>query len=315
MRRLLFVFNPHSGKGQIKNHLLNIVDTFIKANYQVEIYTTQKRLDAKEQVISRAGTYDLVVCSGGDGTLNEVISGIMETGYQVPVGYIPSGSTNDFAASIKLPKKMENAARTVVHGMPFATDIGTFNGRTFVYIAAFGAFTDVSYATPQNMKNVLGHQAYIIEGIKKMTSIKSYDMRVEYDEEVLEDKYIYGMVTNAKSVGGFKGITGRDIVLDDGLFEVTLVKTIRNPLELQSVVSCLLGMSKKSERVIKLKTHYICFESNGEIPWVLDGEYGGQPRRVEIINHKQAVQIMVPKKEKRTGRTVGEPEKAKLQGN
>ncbi len=304
MKRLLFVFNPHSGKGQIKSHLLNIVDTFIKADYLVEIHTTQKPLDAKEQVISRAGTYDLVVCSGGDGTLNETISGVFATGISVPVGYIPSGSTNDFAASVNLPKKMERAAYTAVYGKPFATDIGTFNNRTFIYVAGFGAFTNVSYATPQNMKNLFGHQAYIMEGMKELSSIRAYDMRIECDSEVLEDSYIYGMVTNAKSVGGFKGITGKDVVLDDGLFEVTLVKKIRNPIELQTVISFLLGLTKKCERIVKLKTGYICFESNAEIPWVLDGEYGGQPRRVEIKNHRQAVQIMVPDEEKD-----GEPEK------
>jgi YegS/Rv2252/BmrU family lipid kinase len=296
MKRLFFVFNPHSGKGLIKNYLLKIIDTFVKAGYSVEISTTQKRLDAKEQVIEKAGSCDLIVCAGGDGTLNEVVSGIMESGCQVPVGYIPAGSTNDFASSIHLPKRMGQAAKIAVEGTPFAVDMGTFNGRTFVYVAGFGAFTDVSYATPQNLKNVLGHQAYILEGMKKLASIKAYDMYVEWEDEVIEDKFIYGMVTNAKSVGGFSGITGPNVALDDGKFEVTLIKKIRNPIELQSVLSYLLRITKKSERVVSFKTHHICFESNGEVPWVLDGEYGGQPRRAEIRNHKQCVSIMVPEK-------------------
>ena len=298
MKKMLFVFNPHSGKGLIKNRLLKIVDTFIKAGYQVDIHPTQHTLDAKEKVISRSGEYDMVACSGGDGTLNEVVCGVMESGCNVPIGYIPSGSTNDFAASIKLPKQMEKAAEIVVDGTPFATDIGTFNERPFVYIAAFGAFTDVSYATSQNMKNILGHQAYLLEGVKKLTSIKSHQIKVIHEDEVIEDTFIYGMVSNAKSAGGFKGITGKDVILDDGLFEVTLIKNIRNPLELQSVISYLLGIGKKSERVITFKASEIVFESEDEIPWVLDGEYGGSPERVVIKNNQKAVKIMVANKKK-----------------
>ena len=298
MKKMLFVFNPRSGKGQIKSHLLNIVDIFVKAGYQVDIYPTQKQLDAKEQVISKAGDYDIVACSGGDGTLNEVICGVMEANAEIPIGYIPSGSTNDYAASIKLPKQMEKAASIIVHGRPFSTDIGRFNGRTFVYIAAFGAFTDVSYGTPQNMKNLLGHQAYLIEGLKKLSSIRPYELKVEYDSNVINDKFIYGMVSNAKSVGGFKGITGSNVILDDGFFEVTLIKILRNPIDFQSALSYLLGLSKKSERVITFKASYINFESVEEIPWVLDGEFGGDHHKVEIQNCTKAVNIMVAKSEK-----------------
>lgn len=295
MKRLLFVFNPHSGKGQIKNHLLAIIDTFVKAGYNVEVYPTQKRDDAREKVIELSGSYDLVVCSGGDGTVNEVVSGMIACEQKVPIGYIPAGSTNDFGRGIKIPKKMKKAADIAVNGQLFPIDMGRFNDRTFVYVAAFGAFTQVSYATSQSLKNMLGHQAYIIEGAKQLTNIKAIPMKFWINGELVEDEFIFGMITNAKSVGGFKGIAGKHVRLDDGLFEVTLIKKIRNPLDLNSVLSCLVGKNKKSERVVTYRTDFVKAESEEEVPWVLDGEYGGEQTDVEIQNQKQIVTFKVGK--------------------
>lgn len=293
VKKLLFIFNPNSGKGTIKSHLLNIINTFVRADYEVTVYPTQKTLDAKEKVISAGEQYDLIACSGGDGTLNEVVAGVFDIDKDIPIGYIPSGSTNDFAATIKLPKKMGKAADIIVNGRRFATDIGTFNGRPFVYIAAFGAFTDVSYGTPQNLKNMLGHNAYVLEGAKKLLDIKPYNMTIKWEQGIIEDEFIYGMVSNAKYAGGFKGITGKNVVLNDGKFEVTLIKKLRNPLDLNSVVTYLLGMSKSSERVMTFKTSNITFNSNIDIAWVLDGEFGGEQKVVEIINNQRAVQVMI----------------------
>lgn len=201
-KKLLFIFNPHSGKGLIKNKLLEIVDIMVKADYEVTIYPTQSKGDAQNHVREEAKNYDLIVCSGGDGTLDEAVSGMMESEEKTLLGYIPAGSTNDFANSLRIPKSMLKAANVAVKGRRFPVDIGYFNGDSFVYVAAFGLFTAVSYQTSQQLKNVLGHAAYILEGMKQLLDIPVYKMRVEYDDEVLEDEFIYGMITNSISVGG-----------------------------------------------------------------------------------------------------------------
>lgn len=292
MKDLLFIYNPFSGKGMIKEYLSDIIDLFVKAGFQVGIYPTQGKLDAKEHVIHCSSHYDMIICSGGDGTLNEVISGIMELKERPVLGYIPAGSTNDFATSIRLPKDMKEAAGIAVKGMSVAVDIGRFNRRNFVYIAAFGAFTDVSYMTPQEMKNVIGHPAYIIEAVMKLTSLRTYHMKVKYENGELEGDFLYGMVSNSISVGGFKGITGKNVVLDDGMFEVTLVKQPKNPLDLQIILGCLLGLDMRSDSIISFKSSKIIFMADEKVPWVLDGEYGGSPKNVKIENINKAIRIM-----------------------
>lgn len=292
MKKLLFIYNPHSGKGMINNFLTDIVDKFVKSGYRVELYPTQKKLDAKDKIIRWAEDFDMIVCSGGDGTLNETISGLMEIDERKLLGYIPAGSTNDFATSIMLPKNMLEAADTVIKGMPLSVDIGSFNKRKFVYIAAFGAFTDVSYMTPQEMKNVLGHQAYLIEGVKKLTSLRSYRMKFATKDMSVEGDFLYGMISNSVSVGGFKGITGKGVILDDGLFEVTLVKRPQNAFELQLIFGSLIGLDVKCDNVITFKASKIIVESLEKVPWVLDGEYGGSPKKITIKNNKKAIDIM-----------------------
>ena len=185
--KLLFVFNPRSGKGLIREHLVDIVDVMVKAGYEVTIYTTQAQGDAIKKIKEEAKNYDRVVCSGGDGTLDEVVTGMQQSEVNVPIGYIPAGSTNDFANSLGIPKDMVEAARVAVGDKPFPCDVGYFNGDTFVYVAAFGIFTEVSYKTPQQLKNVLGHAAYILEGAKQLHDIPSFTMQVEHDGEVFQD--------------------------------------------------------------------------------------------------------------------------------
>lgn len=276
----------------IKECLSDIVDVFVKAGYQVGIYPTQSKLDAKEQVIYCSSQYDMIICSGGDGTLNEVISGMMELKERPVLGYIPAGSTNDFATGIRLPKDMREAAVVAVNGIPISVDIGMFNRRSFVYIAAFGAFTDVSYMTSQEMKNIIGHPAYILEAVTKLTSLRTYHMKVRYEGGEYEGDFLYGMVSNSVSVGGFKGITGKNVVLDDGLFEVTLVKQPKNPLDLQVILGCLLGLDMKSDSIISFRASKIFFIADEKVPWVLDGEYGGSPKKVKIENLNKAIRIM-----------------------
>ena len=213
MKKMLFIYNPNSGMGLLKPKLSDVLDIFVKGGYEVTVYPTQKYHDAVRKMAEYEEQYDLVACSGGDGTLDEVVTGMMKREDKVPIGYIPAGTTNDFASSLHISKNMLEAADTVVNGVPFACDVGEFNEDYFVYIAAFGLFTDVSYETKQSMKNVLGHLAYILEGTKRIFNIPSYRIKVTHDGETIEDEFIYGMVTNSRSVGGFKGITGTKKVL------------------------------------------------------------------------------------------------------
>lgn len=293
-KRLLFILNPFSGKAQIKNQLLEIVDIMVKAGYEVTVYPTQAQGDAIHKVEEEAEAYDLLVCSGGDGTLDEVVTGMMHRGLTMPLGYIPAGSTNDFATSLGIPKDMVKAANAAVTGKEFPCDIGSFNGDYFVYVAAFGLFTDVSYKTSQEWKNVLGHAAYILEGVRSLHDIPSFRMQVEYDNTRLQDEFIYGMISNSTSVGGFKGMTGKDVLLDDGVFEVTLIKKPKNPIELNEIIASLINLVDDTDMVYSFKTDEVKFTASEDIPWTLDGEYGGAHAEVAVTNLCQTVKIMVP---------------------
>lgn len=290
--KLLFVFNPRSGKGLIREHLVDIVDVMVKAGYEVTIYTTQSQGDAIRKVKEEAKYYDRVVCSGGDGTLDEVVTGMQQSEVNVPIGYIPAGSTNDFANSLGIPKDMVEAAKVAVGDNSFPCDVGYFNGDTFVYVAAFGLFTEVSYKTPQQLKNVLGHAAYILEGAKQLHDIPSFTMQVEHDGQVFQDKFIYGMVTNSVSVGGFKGMTGDDVKLDDGVFEVTLIKSPKNPIELNRILASLTNLIDDTELIYSFKTDHLHIISKEKIAWTLDGEFGGEHEDLTIKNLNKQITIM-----------------------
>lgn len=293
MKKMLFVFNPKSGKAQIKNKLLAILDIFTKAGYQIQVHVTQGPKEAIEIVRSRAEEVSLVVCSGGDGTLNETIDGIMNAERKPLLGYIPTGSTNDFATSLKISKNMLTAAADVVGGRPYAIDVGRFCEKHFVYIAAFGAFTDVSYMTSQDRKNVLGHQAYMLEAVKRLTQLKNYDMTLEWDNgNKLEGNFIFGMVTNTISVGGFKGLVNQNVALNDGEFEVLLIRTPKTPLDLSNIISYMFLKEEENEYVHKFRAKLLKIHSEQAVDWVLDGEFGGSRTDVEIENLQRAVRIM-----------------------
>lgn len=293
-KKIFFVFNPRAGKAKIRSKLCDIIDIFVKAGYEVTAYPTQEAGDAVRAVQEKSENYDLLVCSGGDGTLDEVVNGIIRCSRRIPIGYIPAGSTNDFAGSLGIPKDMLKAADIVVKGKSYACDIGTFNEEGFVYIAAFGLFTDVSYETSQDVKNVLGHMAYILEGMKRLPAVKSYHFRVSYGDNVIEDEFVFGMVTNSTSVGGFKRITGKYVELNDGEFEVTLIKMPSNPLELNLIMAALLNRNINTDYMYCFKASEVLFETKKEIPWTMDGEFGGNHKKVCIKNRKQAVEIRVP---------------------
>lgn len=293
MKKLLFILNPRSGKGQVKPYLADILDIMVKGGYETTVYITQSAGDAISKAREATKSYDRIICSGGDGTLDEVVTGVMQADQKIPIGYIPAGSTNDFGNSLGIDKDVLKAADIAVNGVEFPCDIGSFNNDSFVYVAAFGLFTEVSYSTSQEMKNVLGHAAYILEGIKQLRDIPSYRMQVEYDGNVIYDEFIYGMITNSKSVGGFKGIINGDIGLNDGVFEVTLIKNPRNPMELNEILGYLTGVVKDTMMVYSFQTERLKLTSNEEVPWTLDGEFGGNHQAVSIIDEHQALEIMV----------------------
>ena len=290
-KRLLFIYNPYSGKTVISEYVADIIDACTKVGYDVIASPTQEKGYAIKKVVEYAEVVDHIICSGGDGTLNETINGLMRVEDRPTLGYIPTGSTNDFANSLSIPKSIEDAMDVAINGELFPVDIGLFNNRNFVYIAAFGAFTEVSYSTSQDLKNVLGHPAYLIEGIKSIPKLRNYHVTLEVDGEIIEDDFLYGMITNATSAGGFKGITGKDVSLNDGIFELLFVKAISGPQDLNEVLSVLGGFKEDSERVVKRKAEHVKIFSKEKIPWTVDGEYAGKHKEVDISVIPNAVEI------------------------
>ncbi len=292
--KLLFIYNPHSGVGKVKTQLSDILEVMIKKGYEVSVHPTQSAGDAMTVAAENAAKYDLLVCCGGDGTLDETVSGLMKSGADVPLGYIPAGSTNDFAASLGLPKVMVQAAKVAVKGCDFPCDVGLFGDRHFIYVAAFGLFTEVSYQTSQELKNRIGHAAYILEGVKSIGNHPSYRMRIEYEGGRIEDEFIYGMITNSLSVGGFKGMTGDNVELNDGLFEVMLVRKPATLADRNEIIAALTRIHPDSDMLLTFKTKELHISSYQPVPWTLDGEFGGDQTQVLIKNLNRALSIRVP---------------------
>ncbi len=293
MKNLLFVYNPRAGKGSIGSHLSEVVDTFVKNGYRVTVYPTQCPGDG--EVIARqwGNDFDRIVCAGGDGTLDEIVTGLMSAGSKAPIGYIPTGSTNDFARSMGIPRTIRRAMHKAAGETLFRCDLGRFNSRYFVYVAAFGLFTDVTYETDQNMKNLFGYSAYLAEAVRRLPSIRSIPLRVTFDEDVITGNFLVGLITNSDSVGGMKRLTGPDVKLNDGVFEVMLVKAPDNIADLTLIGPAVLDRRIRSDNVIFFKCSKISFESDEPIAWNLDGEFGGMTDRADIDNIHEAVEFVV----------------------
>ncbi len=296
MKKLLFVFNPHSGKGMISIHLCRICDMFTKGGYEVTVHPTQAKLDGYNYILKRADDFDVLVCSGGDGTLNETIKAMMTLKCDKPLGYIPAGTMNDFASTLKIPKDMIAATAQIINASyPIPVDVGSFNDEYFTYVAAFGIFTAVSYETNQQLKNSLGVLAYIIEALntRQLSGAvnESFHMKVKYGETEIEDDFIFGMMANSMSVGGFKGITGDDVWLDDGIFEGLLVKRPENLMDLQGTINALIRRDFSAPCFYYFKSSSCEFISEKEVPWTIDGEFGGNRTTVDIKNCHCAVKI------------------------
>ena len=290
---IFFVFNPKAGKGKIKSKLGDIIELFSMEENKITIAATKKRGDAARMIRDLDDSYDRVICAGGDGTLDEVVSGMALREKKIPIGYIPGGSTNDFAFSAGITSDIMKAAEIAATGKVKPFDVGGFNKKSFVYIAAFGAFTEVSYQTPQDLKNVFGHSAYILEAITRLGDIKPYHMHIETDDLTVNDDFLYGMITNSESVGGIKNITGKSVNLSDGLFEVTLVRKPANPLDINVVLAALVNRDITCKDLFCFKTGHITFTSEEKVPWTLDGEFGGSVKKADIINRKHELKLVV----------------------
>lgn len=298
MKKLLFIFNPNSGKGLIKRKIYELTDIFTKGGYVVSAYPTQSQFDGYNFIKKLDDEYDLIVCAGGDGTLNEVVRAVNEKNIDIPIGYIPCGSTNDFASSVGIHKTNATAAKQILDGRPQYIDVGQFNDSTFNYVAAFGAFTDVAYATSQELKNVIGHSAYVVEGIKRLLSLKSYKMSLNCDGEIIKGDFIYGMVSNSCCVAGIKGMMGKNVKLNDGLLEATFIRNPKNPLMVEQLMAGIImqNLHEKKDICITRKIQKMDIISKENVSWTLDGEYGGDLCKVKIEVVHDAYRLVTTKK-------------------
>lgn len=292
MQKMLFVMNPYAGTRQGVRYLADVIAIFNRADYEVLTYMTSGQGDAMRIVTEKASDVDLVVCAGGDGTFNEAVSGILTSGLDVPLGYIPCGSTNDFAASLGLPTNILKAAQEIVDGKPVRYDMGLFGGRYFSYVASFGAFTRASYATPQNVKNALGHVAYILGGISELSQIRKEKVRIELKDRVIEDEFLFGAISNSTSMGGILTLDPKQVDMRDGKFELLLVRAPKNLAEIGECLQALQTQKYNCAMMTFLSTDTLTVYANPGMPWTLDGEREEGHDRVEIRNLQQVLQLM-----------------------
>lgn len=292
MKKMLFVMNPYSGMRRASRHLADIVALFNQADYETIVHMTRFQGDATQIVANRASDMDLIVCCGGDGTFNETISGILMSGADVPVGYIPAGSTNDFASSLKLSGNVLQAAQDILDGEPVPYDVGKFGGRYFSYVASFGAFTRASYATPQNVKNALGHTAYVLESINELSQIKNEHVRLEIDDRVVEDDFLFGAISNSTSVGGILTLSPDVVDLADGQLEILLVRAPRNLTEITECIQAVQNQKYNCSMITFQSAKKVRVFASPFMPWTLDGEREDGHEQVDVENIHHAIRLM-----------------------
>ncbi len=292
MKKMLFVMNPNAGTRKASKLLTEILTVFNRSGYDVSVYVTAGPGDGKAAVLQRAKDVDIVVCCGGDGTFNETVSGLLESGAQTLLGYIPAGSTNDFANSLGLPADPLEAARRIAEGTPTAYDVGCFGGRYFTYVASFGAFTKTSYTTPQNVKNALGHTAYLLSGIQELSQIRSVHGAFTIGDETVEDDFLFGAICNSTSLGGILTLDPKQVDMCDGVFELLLV---RAPKDLTEIAECIQAVQKQvynCKMITFRSASKIQVSVDPEIPWTLDGEREEGHARVTVENIHCAINLV-----------------------
>ena len=295
MKTILLIVNPCSGQRKAKKHLCDLVDIFNRAGYKVLIHITACSGDAEAAAMGYAGEVDRIVCCGGDGTFNETVSGVLKSKTNVPIGYIPAGSTNDFAASLKLSSDLLQAARDAAHGKALRLDVGCFGNRYFTYVASFGAFTRTSFTTPQSMKNILGHAAYVLSGIQELSQLRSHRLRFELSSgQTVEDDYIFGAISNSTSVGGVLTLAPQQVDMTDGMFELLLIRTPKDLFELGECVRALQQKDYNCPMLTFLKTDQVTVFAPEEMPWTLDGEKEQGHSQISVQCLQQAIQVITP---------------------
>lgn len=291
MKKMLFLINPVSGKLVLNDCLMEVVQIFAEGDYEINVRLTKDKDDMIESA-KKADEYDIVVCCGGDGTLNIVAGSVYEKGADTLIGYIPGGTTNDFANSRRIDTVAIGAAKQIVEGKIRNTDLGLLNGKPFVYVAAFGMFSDVSYMTSREMKQNLGHAAYLLEGLKSVSTAKPYNAKITYDGGIIEGDFIYGMVSNSRRVGGFEMPIMQNVLYDDGEMEMLIVRQPKTAMDVQKIINSLVMQTPDDSMVYMFKTTKVHVESINEIPWSLDGEFGGSYTDA-VIDVKEAAVKMI----------------------
>ena len=292
MKKLLLVVNPYSGQKKAAKLLPEIIAMFNRADYTVQVYITAGPGDATVEVARVCRDVDLVVCCGGDGTFNETLAGILESGLNTPIGYIPAGSTNDFASSLKLSSDILEATQDIILGTPVAYDAGKFGQRYFSYVASFGAFTRTSYATPQGIKNALGHTAYVLEGIQELSQIRKEHIKMIIDGEEVEDDFLFGAICNSTSVGGILTLDPEVVDLRDGLLEILLVRAPENLMELRECILAVQSQKYNCAMITFCSARHIRIFADPEMPWTLDGEREDGHSVVEVRPEHLAYRLM-----------------------
>ena len=292
MKHLLLILNPTSGTRKAAKNLADIISVFNRAEFDTHVYVTACRGDAVKAIQQFGQTADLIVCCGGDGTLNETVAGVIEAGLDIPIGYIPSGSTNDFANSLHLSGDVIEAAQQIVSGVPAAYDVGKFGDRYFTYIASFGAFTKASYTTPQNIKNTLGHMAYVLEGMQELTALRPEHVCIELEGETVEDDFLFGAICNSTSVGGILKLKPDLVDMADGKFEILLIRAPRDLQELHDCVKALHAQTYNSGMITFCSSGNVHVTGNPAMAWSLDGEKADGSKDIRIQNlHRRITMI------------------------
>lgn len=297
MKKMLFIMNPFAGVKRANRHLADILLTFSQAGYEVTTHMTLGQGDATAVAREKGRNVDLVVCCGGDGTLNETITGLLSAGADTPIGYIPAGSTNDFASSLKIPTNILKAAQAIVEGEPVSYDVGRFGDRYFSYVASFGAFTRSSYATPQNVKNALGHTAYVLSGITELSQIRNEHVKMEIDGQVVEGDFLFGAICNSTSVGGILTLDPKQVDMGDGLFEILLVRAPENLGEIHECIQALQSQKYNCAMLTFRSAQKVRIFADPEMPWTLDGEKEDGHETVDVENLHHAIRLMQKKDE------------------
>lgn len=292
MKKLLFILNPVAGQKKANKALPEIVMLFNQAGYEVITHVTDASGSATRAVERLGPEVDLIVCCGGDGTLSETVTGLIRSGLEVPIGYIPAGTTNDFASSLGISSNVLQAARDILEGEPVAYDVGRFGSRYFSYVASFGAFTKASYIIPQNIKNALGHTAYVLGGISEISQIHREHLRLEIDGQMVEDDFLFGAICNSTSIGGILSLDPKQVDMGDGLFEVLLVRSAQNLEEVAECIRAVQSQKYNCAMITFRSARHIRIWANKEMPWTLDGEREEGHDQVEVENLHHAIRLM-----------------------